>query len=308
MLASALLLLQQILAAPDARHPESSLKPSDIAYACPDTIDEVVRLLSEHKGSAKIISGGQSLMPILAFRMADIDLAVDLRRVGGLDAIVVDDGGVTLGSRVRWRDIEHDPRLTTAHPLLCAAVGHVAHYQIRNRGTVGGSLAHADPAAELPAVAVTCGAEVEVLGPAGRRTIPAESFFLGPLSTALEPADVITSLRLPPWRHGRRFAFEEFSRRLGDFAMAGVALCYDIVDGRIAEPRIGGFGVADVPIRLFDAEAALARQEPGEAVFERAVSAALACIAPEGDIHADGEYRRALFGTLLGRALQKSLT
>lgn len=285
------------------------MKLSAIDYVSPGSLDEVVRLLAEHDGEAKIISGGQSLMPMLAFRMAMLELAVDLRRVPGLNGISVDDDGVVLGAMVRWRDIEHDRRLATAHPMLAAAVRHVAHYQVRNRGTVGGSLAHADPAAELPAVAVTCGAGIEVVGPQGRRTVPAEEFFVGPLVTVLDTAEVITALKLPPWRPTRRFAFEEYSRRMGDFALAGVALCHDIdADGRIADPRIGAFGVGDVPLRLTEAEAALAGQEPGEAAFDAAVAAAMAAVQPESDIHADGAYRRALLGTLLGRGLRNSMT
>ena len=148
-------------------------------YASPRSVAEAVELLAQHEGEAKVISGGQSLMPMLAFRLASPKLLVDLRHVPELDRITIDDTGVELGAKVRWRDIETDRRLDTTHPLLVAAIKHVAHYQIRNRGTVGGSVAHADPAAELPAIAVTCDAEIVVVGPAGRRSIPAVEFFVG---------------------------------------------------------------------------------------------------------------------------------
>src|SRR5438132_5202981 len=181
------------------------LPPFD--YACPATLPEAVQLLSAPGGDAKPIAGGQSLVPMLAFRLAQPTLLVDLRKLADLRGIKISQKGVTLGAMVRWREIEDDERLETAHPLLKAAVAHVAHYQIRNRGTVGGSLAHADPAAELPGIAVTCDAAIAVVGAAGERTIPAGEFFTGPLTTALKPHELITELRLPVWPAARRWAF-----------------------------------------------------------------------------------------------------
>src|ERR1700760_1911454 len=188
------------------------MKPSRFEYRAPETLDEAVALLAENPG-AKPIAGGQSLMPILAFRLASPDLLVDLRRIPRLDAIVIDGDGVRLGAKVRWRDIERDPRLASAHPLLRASIEHVAHYQIRNRGTVGGSLAHADPAAELPGLVMTCEAEIVVVGSAGERTIKACDFFQGPLMTALRADEIITRIRFPAWPAQRRFGFCEFTRR-----------------------------------------------------------------------------------------------
>jgi carbon-monoxide dehydrogenase medium subunit len=156
-------------------------------YACPATLSEAVALLASHDGDAKAIAGGQSLVPMLAFRVASPSLLVDLRKLPGLDRITITDAGVSLGALVRWRDIEDDARLRHAHPLLAAAIKHVAHYQIRNRGTVGGSVAHADPAAEMPGVVVTCEATIAVTGKSGARVIPADSFFQGALTTALAP-------------------------------------------------------------------------------------------------------------------------
>src|SRR5271154_3461156 len=161
---------------------------------------------------ALVIAGGQSLMPVLAFRLAAPSLLVDLRRIPGLADIAIDSTGVRLGARVRWREIEEDQRLETAHPLLRGAISHVAHYQIRNRGTVGGSLAHADPAAELPGIAVTCEAEITLVGAAGARTVHAADFFTGPLSTLRQPDEIITDLRLPFWPRDRRWAFREFAQ------------------------------------------------------------------------------------------------
>src|ERR1700704_1474931 len=215
------------------------LPPFD--YACPTTLPEAIELLASHDGDAKALAGGQSLVPMLAFRLAQPSLLVDLRKLADLRGIRISDAGVTLGAMVRWRDIEDDERLETAHPLLKAAISHVAHYQIRNRGTVGGSIAHADPAAEMPGIAVTCDAEISVVGRAGSRVINAADFFIAPLVTALAADEIIVEIRLPAWPAKRRWAFREFARRRGDFAMAGTALFYDADDsGRARNPPIGG--------------------------------------------------------------------
>ncbi len=177
------------------------LPPFD--YACPATVAEAVALLASRDGDAKLLAGGQSLVPMLAFRLAQPALLVDLRKLAELRAIKVSSEGVVLGAMTRWRDIEDDERLECAHPLLKAAVAHVAHYQIRNRGTVGGSLAHADPAAEMPGIAITCEAEIAVVGSSGARVIAAADFFEGPLMTALAPDEIITQVRLPAWPAGR---------------------------------------------------------------------------------------------------------
>src|SRR5580692_8585477 len=195
-------------------------------YACPATVAEAVTLLAS-RDDAKALAGGQSLVPMMAFRVASPSLLVDLRKLTELRRIEITKDGVRLGAMARWRDIEDDARLDTAHPLLKAAMAHVAHYQIRNRGTVGGSVAHADPAAELPGVAVTCEGEIILFGPAGSRTVRAGDFFTGPLSTLRQPDEIITELHLPKWPSGRRWAFRKYSRREGDFALAGILLFYD---------------------------------------------------------------------------------
>jgi carbon-monoxide dehydrogenase medium subunit len=202
------------------------MKPAPFEYQAPATLREAIDLLASDP-EATLIAGGQSLMPVLAFRLAAPSMLVDLRRVPGLGNIGVEDSGVRLGARVRWRDIEDDRRLATAHPLLREAIAHVAHYQIRNRGTVGGSLAHADPAAELPGIAVTCDAEITLVGGAGARIVRASEFLTGPLSTVRQTDEIITELHLPFWPADRRWAFQEFAQRQGDFALAGIALFYD---------------------------------------------------------------------------------
>jgi len=225
------------------------MKPAPFEYQTPATLREAIDLLASDP-EATVIAGGQSLMPVLAFRLATPSMLVDLRRVPGLGDIAVGDRGVRLGARVRWRDIEDDQRLETAHPLLQEAIAHVAHYQIRNRGTVGGSLAHADPAAELPGIAVTCEAEITLVGAAGARAIHAGDFFTGPLSTLRQPDEIITELHLPFWPKDRRWAFREFAQRQGDFALAGVALFYDEDQrGRLSNAHVGVIGACDRPSR-----------------------------------------------------------
>jgi carbon-monoxide dehydrogenase medium subunit len=234
-------------------------------------------------------------------------LLVDIRKLKDLDRIRISDDGVRLGARVRWCDIEADARLSAAHPLLVEAVRHVAHYQIRNRGTAGGSICHADPAAEMPGIAVTCDAEMTIFGSTGTRVEKAVDFFKGALVTSLKPDDVLTEIRLPPWPSGRRWAFLEFARRRGDFAMAGVALFYDVDGrGRMENAHIGAIGVGDGPVRLGKAEAALDGHELTEDVISTASAAARESVNPPSDIHAPSEYRRALLGTLLERALRRS--
>ena len=271
-------------------------------YAAPDTLAEAITLLAAN-GEAKPIAGGQSLIPVLAFRLAQPSLLVDLRKLSGLDRIEISDERVSLGALVRWRDIETDARLETAHPLLASAVSHIAHYQVRNRGTVGGSLAHADVAAELPGIAMTCDAEIIAAGPSRRRAIKAADFFLGPLTTALAAGELITELRLPPWRPGRRWAFEEFARQRGAFAIAGIALFYDAEGSVARNAHIGVIGASSRLHRLAAAEAALNGRAVNEASILDAARAAAAEIDAPDDLEASAEYRRALVGTLVERAL-----
>ncbi len=283
------------------------MKLPQFEYACPATLSEAVALLAARGGEAKALAGGQSLMPMMAFRIAQPALLVDLRKLPGLREIKISNDGVRLGAMVRWRDIADDARLASAHPLLKAAVAHVAHYQIRNRGTVGGSLAHADPAAELPGIAVTCDAEITAMGKSGARSIKANDFFLGALTTALKADEIITELRLPAWPRQRRWGFEEFARRRGDFAMAGVAAFYDLDPaGKAVNAHIGVIGIGDRPQRLAAVESVLNGCAIDAASIAKAEAAASAAVEPQDDIHASAAYRRALVGTLLERALNRA--
>jgi len=275
-------------------------------YASPATIEEAVALLASRSGNAKIISGGQSLVPMLAFRLAAPELLVDLKQLQGLNRIVIAEDGVRLGAKVRWCEIERNVTLKAAHPLLVEAIRHVAHYQIRNRGTVGGSLAHADPAAEMPSITITCEAELTIVGPKGKRVDKASNFFRGSLTTSLAADEILTEIKLPPWPASRRWAFLEFALRRGDFAIAGVALHYDLVGDKIADIHIGAIGVGDRPLRLHAAEAVLNGRRLDDVTIEDAAKAARESVDPPSDIHAPAEYRRALLTTLLARALRQS--
>jgi aerobic carbon-monoxide dehydrogenase medium subunit len=282
------------------------MKLPPFEYACPTTVSEAVALLASHDGEAKPLAGGQSLVPMLAFRVASPSLLVDLRKLGELRQIKIADDGVTLGAMVRWREILDDARLRNAHPLLVAAVEHVAHYQIRNRGTVGGSLAHADPAAELPGIVVTCEAKIAVVGKAGARTIDAANFFEGPLMTALKPDEIITEIRFPAWPAKRRFGFQEFARRRGDFALAAAMLFYDEDGGKVKNAHAGAIGVGDTPLRMPAVEQVLNGNAIDEATIAKAEAAASASVDPHDDIHASGAYRKALVGVMVERALRSA--
>jgi carbon-monoxide dehydrogenase medium subunit len=280
------------------------LPPFD--YACPSTLPEAIELLASHD-DAKAIAGGQSLVPMLAFRLAQPSLLVDLRKLADLRGIRISDAGVTLGAMVRWRDIEEDERLETAHPLLKAAISHVAHYQIRNRGTVGGSIAHADPAAEMPGIAMTCDAEIAVVGKSGAHVIQAADFFQGALTTALTTDEIIVEVRLPAWPAGRRWGFQEFARRRGDFAMAAAAVFYDQDErGKARNAHVGVIGVGDRPLRLTAVEDVLNGESIDEATIAKADAATSAAVEPQDDIHASAAYRRSLVGTMVERALKSA--
>jgi carbon-monoxide dehydrogenase medium subunit len=282
------------------------MKLPPLDYACPDTLKEAIALLASH-GDAKAIAGGQSLMPMMAFRIATPTLLVDLRKLTELRRIKISADGVRLGALVRWRDILDDERLATAHPLLQAAVTHVAHYQIRNRGTVGGSIAHADPAAEMPGIVVTCDAEITVVGTSGSRVVAARDFFVGALVTSIEPDEIITEIKLPAWPARRRWGFQEFARRRGDFAMAAAALFYDQdASGKASNAHVGIIGVGDLPLRLTEVEAALNGRIIDEATMARAAEVTSATVKAQADIHASVAYRRSLAGTMVERALREA--
>ncbi|MGM4904318.1 FAD binding domain-containing protein [Tardiphaga sp. 866_E4_N2_1] len=283
------------------------MKLPPLDYICPATLTEAIAALAVHGGNAKVIAGGQSLMPMLAFRLAAPSVLVDIGRLPDLKSISISAEGIDIGALVTWRDIERDVRLAQAHPLFAAAIAHVAHYQVRNRGTVGGSMAHADPAAEMPGIAVTCDATLTIIGSNGTRIVSADEFITGGLSTVLEADEILTSIRLPLWKKARRWAFEEFARRRGDFALAGVAAFFDIdAQGLAYNAHIGVIGVADRPMRLPGVEAILDGRRINADVILQAAAVARDAVDPADDIHAEAAYRRDLLGVLLERALARA--
>jgi carbon-monoxide dehydrogenase medium subunit len=282
------------------------MKLPDFEYRAPDTLAEAVALLASSEG-ARPLAGGQSFLPIMAFRLAEPTMLVDLKKIPELRGIHISEQGIRIGAMTRWREILDHPQLKKAVPLLPEAIEHVAHYQVRNRGTIGGSLAHGDPAAEMPAVALALDAQIEAMGPKGRRMIAAQDLFVGPLMTSLEADEIIVAVHIPAWGANRRYGFQEFSRRRGDFALAGVALAYDQdTQGRAANIRISALSIADTPVRLKAAEAVLNGKIVDGPAIAAAAAAASGEVDPAGDIHASARYRKALVGTMLTRALERA--
>jgi carbon-monoxide dehydrogenase medium subunit len=285
------------------------MKPAPFDYFDPRSVEEAVSLLRERGEDAKILAGGQSLMPLLNMRMARPEALIDLSRVEGLDYIREEEGALAIGAMTTKRAVERSELVRTRQPLLHAATLLVAHPQIRNRGTVGGSMAQADPAAEYPAVALALDAELRAVGPEGERTIAANDFFVSYLTTALEPAEVLTEVRFPVLAEGAGWAFEEIARRHGDFALAGAAVTLSVEGaGRCEAARIVLFGVGPTPVRVRAAEQMLVGEALGSTLLERAgqkVSEELD--EPLSDVHASAEFRRHLAGVLTRRALGEAM-
>jgi carbon-monoxide dehydrogenase medium subunit len=285
------------------------MKAAAFDYVAPRGLDEALEALSRHGDDAKLLAGGQSLAPVLALRLASPAVLIDLNRVQGLDALAVDpDGSVRAGAMVRGRTLELSPAIARAQPLVHAAMPWVAHVQIRNRGTLGGSLSHADPSAELPAVALACDATMELQGPSGVREVPAASFFQGLFTTALAADEILVAVRFPACPAGRRHGFAEVARRHGDYAMLGVALSIDVdAGGRVAASRVVLFGAADMPVRALAVEAALLG-EPARTGLARQVAAlATEGLDPRSDHQASAAYRCELAQVLVRRTLEKAL-
>jgi len=281
------------------------VKPPPFEYHDPETLEEAIDLLVRYGGEARALAGGQSLIPLLNFRLARPAALVDLNRIPGLDGISRENGWLVTGSMTRQRRAERSATVARACPLLVEALCLVGHVQIRNRGTLGGSLAHADPAAELAAVATCLDAELVVAGPAGERRLPAGEFFVTYFTTVLEPAEILTGIRWPALEPGEGWAFIELARRHGDFALAGVAcrLALTAPGGKIARASLALCGVGDRPVRAGAAEAMLVGEQPGAELYRAAAAAVREAVEPDSDVHASAAYRRHLAGVLAERAL-----
>jgi len=282
------------------------VKPAPFDYVAPRSLDEVLEVLAERPDDAKVLAGGQSLIPLLNFRLAQPTLLVDVNRLPGLDGVAVaSDGELRLGALARQGRLERDPNVAERAPLLAAALPHVAHPQIRNRGTLGGSLAHADPAAELPAVALALDARLRLARRGGERWVAARDFFRGLFATALEPGELLVEVALPPPPPRSGFAFLEVARRHGDYALAGVAAAVTLDErGACRRARLVLLAVGDAPVDAGVAAAALAGGPLDvERIAEAARHAAESEIDPVGDIHASADFKRHLIRVLAARAL-----
>lgn len=281
------------------------MKPAPFEYTAPDSLEEAVSVLEAHEGDAKVLSGGQSLMPLLNMRLARPEVLVDLARIPGLDHIREEDGALVIGAMARQRAVEMSLLVRENYPLVLAATLNVAHPQNRNQGTFGGSLAHADPSAEYPALAVALDAHFKAIGPDGERVIAADDFFLTYLTTELSAAEVLTEVRLPALPAGAAWSFTELARRHGDYALAGVVSYFTVDAAGVCDAaRIVLFGVGATPVRATTAEAALIGEKPSARLFESVGAAAMDDIEDaQSDVHASAEQRRALAGVLTGRGL-----
>jgi aerobic carbon-monoxide dehydrogenase medium subunit len=284
------------------------VKPAPFEYHVAGSVADVVDLLGEHGDDVKPLAGGQSLVPLLALRLTRFPHLVDLNRVESLVGISRTDGWLEVGAMTRQATVEHSAEVATSVPLLSRAVPLIGHFQIRNRGTIGGSISHADPASELPAVALALGAELVASSPAGVRTIPASEFFVSTWTTSLGPDELLTSVRFPVWpaRHGA--AIEEFARRSGDFAITGAACAVQLDSAdRITRAGLGLFGMGSTPVRAAAAEAALTGSLVGDIDPEEIGRIATADTDPPTDIHAPSAYRRTVGAYMVERALSRAL-
>jgi carbon-monoxide dehydrogenase medium subunit len=283
------------------------MKPPPFDYHAPETVDECLALLAEHGDEAKILAGGQSLVPLLALRLARPEHLVDVNRVRGLAGVERENGSLVVGATTRHATLENDPQIAAAVPLLARVAPYIGHVPIRNRGTLGGSLAHADPAGELPAVARVLDAEIEVAGPTGIRRIPAAEFFEGVFTTSLEPDELVTAVRFPVWGAGSGYAVEEVARRHGDFAIVGVLAAVQVRAGRLARVAIGLTGMGSVPERAGEVEKALTGAAVDDLDLTGAGVRAVAGLEPSADVHAGPAYRRTVAATLVTRALTHAI-
>jgi aerobic carbon-monoxide dehydrogenase medium subunit len=281
------------------------MKPPPFEYHAPTTVGETVSLLRQYGADAKVLAGGQSLMPMLNFRLARPAALIDINEVKELDYLRRDNGRLCVGALVRQRAAELSSLVAESCPLLAEALPFIGHFQIRNRGTVVGSLAHADPAAELGAVALVLGAELRIKSQRGERLLSVNEFFVSYLTTALAPEELLVEARFPIARARTGYAFVEFARRPGDFALVGAAavVSRDQAD-RCADARLAFTGVGPVPVLFTDTEGLL-QGEPLEARAMHGLAGHVAAkLEAESDIHASAEYRRELAAVLAGRALQ----
>jgi CO/xanthine dehydrogenase FAD-binding subunit len=279
------------------------MKPAAFEYVAADSVDAAVAALAAAGGEAKIIAGGQSLVPMLNFRLLRPSILVDINRIPKLAFVEESENAIHVGALTRHHQLETSPVIARHLPVLGAAMTHVAHLAIRNRGTIGGSLAHGDPAAELPMLVLLLDAELHVASSFGTRTVAARDFFRSALTVDLAAGDLVTAIVLPKLPPRTGWGFEEVARRHGDFALAAVAATVTVSDGAIVQARLALTGVGATALRATEAETLLTGQALEPDLTGRVVDAVRAAIEPETDLHASSDYRRHLAGVLAGRAL-----
>jgi CO/xanthine dehydrogenase FAD-binding subunit len=282
------------------------MKPPRFHYCAPHMLDEALALLDQNSEDTKVLAGGQSFVPLLNMRLASPTYIVDINHIAELHYVEQEDGYLAIGATVRQRQVERSVLVQEKHPLLVEVIKHIGHMQIRNRGTVVGSVAHADPSAELPALLTCLSGEVLVQSIHGERVIKAEEFFTGYLSTAIEPGEMLTEVRFPLIASEAGWAFLEFARRSGDYALVGAAAVLNpTADDQCMSARIAYLGIAGAPIRGYDVEAALVGTALDEAALDAAAQASSMLVSDDmGDVHATVEYRRVLTGELTKRVLR----
>ena len=283
------------------------MKPATFQYLAPNNLQGAIEYLSENAPDANLLAGGQSLVPMMNFRLARPKVLIDLNLIPELAFIREDKNHLVIGAMTRERDIENDKLVHEHSPLLHRATLNIGHLPIRSRGTIGGSIANADPAAEYPAVILALDASLKALSVRGAREIPAEEFFEGALSTALDADEILTEIRIPKAPEDSGAAFEEIARRKGDFALAGVAAQVTLKKGIVKGVRVAACGVGAGPIRLRNAEEIVRGQSITDELIAAAGQAASAEVEPEGDVHATADYRRKLAGIMTRRAILKAI-
>jgi len=283
------------------------LKPASFRYVAPTSLDEAIDILGSHGSDARLLAGGQSLMPVLNFRLGQPSLLIDLNRIADLAFVREDGDRVAIGAMTRQSAIETDPLVARHVPLLAEATGNIAHRAVRNRGTIGGSLVQADPAAEYPACMLALDATLVVRGRDGERRIAATDFFDGPLTTTLAEGEILVRIEVPKAPPGSGSAFIELARRHGDFALAGVAARIVLANGSVARASLAACGAGPGPVRLSGAEQALLGSRADEAAIQSAGRAAMREVEPESDLHASAAYRRRIAGVMTARAVARAV-
>jgi aerobic carbon-monoxide dehydrogenase medium subunit len=280
------------------------MKLPEFEYQVPGTVAEAMALLAQHEDEATILAGGQSLIPLMALRLAHPAVLIDINGLDDLSGVTVTDSRVSIGALTREYMAEESEIVAETVPLLAAALPLIGHEAIRSRGTLGGSLAHADPAAELPAVARALDAEFVVRSESGERVIPAAEWFEGYLTTSRRPDEILVEVRFPVAEPFTGTSFQEVARRHGDFAMVGLAASLTLTDGTIADARLAFSGVADVPVRAAEAESVLVGQQLSPELFAEAARRAAEPLDPPADLHGSSDYRKKVAATLVRRGLQ----